>query len=61
MPGGANTSVDWLRRHLAHTQLKLLADHVVLAGTPFDLILSPEAIMLWVDIDDEIGCACSVM
>jgi 2-keto-4-pentenoate hydratase len=61
MSGGAKSSLEWLRQHLASTRLDLLPGHVVLTGTPLGLYPVRRGDRVAVFVDQTIGSQCSVM
>ena len=60
MSGGADSSLEWLRRHLAGTRAGLLPGHIVLTGTPLGLYPVRRGDQVAVFVDREIGSQCSV-
>jgi 2-keto-4-pentenoate hydratase len=61
MSGGIDSSIGWLRQHLAGTGADLLPGHVVLTGTPLGLYPVRRGDQVAVFVDHEIGSLCSVM
>jgi 2-keto-4-pentenoate hydratase len=61
MSGGAASSLQWLRRHLADTRCDLLPEHIVLTGTPLGLYPVRRGDHLAVFVDHEFGSQCSVL
>ena len=61
MSGGADSSLEWLRRHLADTRTDLLPGQVVLTGTPLGLYPVRRGDQVAVFVDHEIGSQCSVV
>lgn len=57
MPGGAEASLEWLRRHLA---LDLLPGHIILTGTPLGLYPVRRGDHVAVFVNHEIGSKCQV-
>jgi len=61
MSGGAASSLQWLRRHLADTRCDLLPEHIVLTGTPLGLYPVRRGDHLAVFVDHKFGSQCSVL
>jgi 2-keto-4-pentenoate hydratase len=61
MSGGARSSLEWLRQHLAGTRRDLLPGHVVLTGTPLGLYPIRRGDRVAVFVDQTMGSQCSVM
>lgn len=61
MSGGAEASLDWLRRHLAEFGYRLRPGQIVLAGTPLGLYPVQVGDHVAVFVDDQIGAECSVL
>lgn len=58
--GGAKSSLEWLRLHLAGTRRDLLPGHVVLTGTPLGLYPVRRGDRVAVFVDQTVGSQCSV-
>jgi 2-keto-4-pentenoate hydratase len=61
MPGGIDSSLEWLRQQLGDTGADLLPGHVVLAGTPLGLYPVRSGDRVAVFVDHEIGALCSIV
>ena len=59
MQGGVESSLVWLRQHLAETRQDLLPGHVVLTGTPLGLYPVRKGDHVAVFVDHEAGAQCS--
>jgi 2-keto-4-pentenoate hydratase len=59
--GGAESSIGWLRGHLADTGVELSPGDVVLTGTPLGLYPVGRGDQVAVLVDDKIGAFCSVV
>jgi 2-keto-4-pentenoate hydratase len=61
MSRGIDSSLEWLRRHLAEFRTDLRAEHIVLTGTPLGLYPVRRGDQVAVFVDDEMGALCSVV
>jgi 2-keto-4-pentenoate hydratase len=61
MSGGIESSLTWLRRHLADVGAGLLPGHVVLAGTPLGLYPARRGDRVAVFVDHETAALCSIV
>jgi 2-keto-4-pentenoate hydratase len=61
MSGGAASSLQWLRRHLADTRCDLSSGHVVLTGTSLGLYPVRRGDQVGVFVGHEIGAMCSIV
>jgi 2-keto-4-pentenoate hydratase len=59
--GGAEASLQWLRRQLAATQAGVAPGDIVLAGTPLGLYPVSRGDWVEVLVDDRIGPFCSIV
>jgi 2-keto-4-pentenoate hydratase len=60
LSGGADSSLQWLQRHLADTRRDLLPEQIILTGTPLGLYPLRRGDQAAVFVDDEIGSQCRV-
>jgi 2-keto-4-pentenoate hydratase len=61
MSGGAASSLQWLRRHLADSRCDLSSGQVVLTGTSLGLYPVRKGDQMAVFVDQEIGAMCSIV
>jgi 2-keto-4-pentenoate hydratase len=61
MSGAIDSSLEWLRQHLANFRTDLLAGQIVLTGTPLGLYPVRRGDQVAVLVDDEMAALCSVV